>query len=55
MLQRGHGEIVRIVNSGTADATNAASAYAETIARELEPFNIAGLCGPAKRNMYQFV
>ena len=31
------------------------SHFAEEVARRLAPFNVAGLCDPARRNMYPFV
>jgi tetracycline 7-halogenase / FADH2 O2-dependent halogenase len=47
-------ELLKRISSGQTDA-KARREYAELVAQTLHPWNIAGLCNPARNNMYPFV
>jgi FADH2 O2-dependent halogenase len=54
ILARAHREACRIAARPHADR-DAAQRFADEIAAAIRPYNIAGLCDPAKRNLYPYV
>ncbi|HUY91644.1 MAG TPA: hypothetical protein VMV10_23080 [Pirellulales bacterium] len=48
-----YGRLSRFVAGGSIDEQDVAD-YGREVAAALAPFNIAGLCDPAKRNMYPY-
>lgn len=52
-VQWHHSELCRLTRGGTPPA-DAVREFTESVARAIGPYNIAGLCDTAKRNMYPF-
>ena len=53
VLERSHDRLSRIVAGGPIDQRTI-DEFGREVADSLAPFNIAGLCDPAKRNMYPY-
>lgn len=49
IVRRGYDSLSRIIKTGSG-----ADAFATDLARAITPYNLVGLCDPAKRNMYDY-
>src|SRR5262249_663233 len=53
-LFRGY-ETLRELAAAPSCSRHGVDAFERQVARDIAPYNLAGLCDPAKRNMYPFV